>query len=191
MLGNNIYCIEGDWEEDLRKKTSILSGLEMLTSISKKEFIYKTCATEEELLNRLTDYVAHSHKPRAKYKTYDILYLATHGKKGSLNFNGSVDILDFFVENGNFYDGAFKDKIIHFGSCLTMKMKETDIDRLKHFTGAKIISGYTKSIAFLDSTLFDVLYFNACEAYKSKRGVEEYLHKRFGGFCNDLGFVIY
>jgi len=39
-LANNIFCLEGDREGDLRKKTSILSGLEMLHSISDVEFFY-------------------------------------------------------------------------------------------------------------------------------------------------------
>jgi len=191
MLGNNIYCIEGDWEDDLRRKTSILSGLEMLTSISDIEFIYKTCATKDELFYRLRDYVANSYKPRSKYKAYDILYLATHGEKGALNFNELIDVMDFFVNNGDFKAGAFKDKIVHFGSCLTLKMREDDIIKLKTFTQARIISGYTKSIDFLDSTLFDVLYFNACSKYKIKNRLQDHLAKRYKGFSNDLGFVMY
>ena len=189
-LGNNIFCIEGDWEEDLRKKTSILSGLEMLSSISQMDFIYKTCASENELLSRLNNYINSAHKPRSKYKSYDIVYLATHGEKGSLKFNKLVDVLDFFVHNDNFKQGAFKDKIVHFGSCLTMKMKETDLADLKSFTQAKIISGYTKSIDFLDSTLFDVLYFNACGKYKIKHSLHDHLNKQYGGFSKDLGFLM-
>ena len=49
MLAQNIYCIEGDWETDLRKKTSILSGLEMMNSISNIDFIYKTAGSIEEV----------------------------------------------------------------------------------------------------------------------------------------------
>ena len=189
-LGNNIFCIEGDWEEDLRKKTSILSGLEMLSSISQMDFVYRTCASESELIYRLQDYIKKSKAKSSIYHKYDVLYLATHGLKGNLMFDKEVNILQFFQQNNHFKRHSFGNKIIHFGSCSTLKMKEEELDELKKYTGAKIISGFNKNINFLESTLFEVLYFNLCNEYERAGNLRNHLFKKYSGFCDDLGFVM-
>lgn len=185
FLGKNIFCLEGDWEDDMRIKTSILSGLEMLQSISDVEFIYKTCGTEEELLYRLQDFVRFR---RSKYKHYNILYLTSHGDKGTMYYGDSLNVLNFFKDN--FREGDFEDKVIHFGSCATMKMSEKDWTELMNFTGAKIISGYLKEIDFLESTLFDILYFRALQYRKFVKPLDEALLKDYEGMYKSLGFVM-
>ncbi|MGG5511494.1 DUF6642 family protein [Myroides odoratimimus] len=184
-LGSNIFCLEGDWEIDLRKKTSILAGLEMLHSISDVEFIYKTCGTVEELLYRLNDFVKHK---RSKYKNYNILYLATHGAKGEMYYGDSINVLLFFKKH--FKKGDFEGRVIHFGSCATLHIKEEDLSELKAYTGAKIISGYSKQVDFLESTMFDVLYFRKLQFRKLVTPLDEALYNEYKGMYDSLGFVI-
>jgi hypothetical protein len=184
-LGKNIFCLEGDWEDDMRKKTSILPGLEMLHSISDVEFIYKTCGTEEELLYRVKDFVRYR---KSKYKHYNILYLATHGNKGTMYYEDSLNVLDFFKDNFN--EGDFEDKIIHFGSCATMQMSEEDWIEFKNFTGAKIISGYLKNVDFLESTLFDILYFRTLQYRKAIKPLNDALFKEYEGMYKGVGFIM-
>lgn len=183
MLGKNIFCIEGDWESDLRKKTSILSGLELLHNTCDISFIYKTCGTQPEVLYRLNEYVRYT---KSKYRTYDILYMATHGERGGIYFDEVIDVLDFFTEN--FKVNAFEDRIIHFGSCATMNITEDKLAELKDFTGAKIISGFTKDVSFLESTLFEVLYFNELQDRKNIKPLETFLKKNYASLIAKLGF---
>lgn len=192
-LANNIFCLEGDWNDDLRKKTSILSGLEMLHSISDVNYIHKTVGTFEELKFRLIDYINNSIKPRSKYKSYDLLYIATHGRNGSIYFDNEIDVLDLFEEIIHEIGivKPFAGKVIHFGSCLTMKMSDHKLKKLAELTGAFIISGYTKSISFLESTLFDVLYFNELITRKKKMPLISYLDQKYAGFKTDLGFKFF
>lgn len=189
-LGNNIFCIEGDWEEDLRNKTSILSGLEMLSSISEMDFIHRTCSTPEDLSYRLKDFVKNSKNSRSKYQNYDILYLASHGTKGNLCFSKNVNILEWFTKSAHFKKNDFENKIIHFGSCSTLKIEDSELLYFKKHTGAKIISGFKKNINFLESTVFEILYFNACKGYERAGSLNNHLFKQYKVLYEDLGFVM-
>ena len=47
-MEKKIFCLEGLWEEDLTKKSTILPILELLYLNNKIEYIYRDCATKEE-----------------------------------------------------------------------------------------------------------------------------------------------
>lgn len=65
----HIYCLEGDWNENLKVKSSILPALELLNLNSGVESIYKTCSTREEFFSRIEQLLSN----KTKYGKYQII----------------------------------------------------------------------------------------------------------------------
>ncbi|AUZ05195.1 hypothetical protein ADP71_16640 [Vitreoscilla sp. C1] len=186
----HVFCLEGDWNSDLRAQSSILAGLELVKSINDIDYIYKTCITSEEFYQRLDCLLAGSHTERSKYGKFKIVYLAFHGDEGCLylseNSEQSIELNDF-VER---YAGCFSGKIIHFGSCETLNLPEAELRQLLRQLDADALVGYTTEIDFLSSTLVDLLFFEICQAYTTMSAIKSNMFKKYAGLCADLGFVM-
>jgi len=70
-----IFCLEGDWTDDLRKKESIINALKFLDVNYGIKYIHRNCSTYSEFEYRLNEY------KKAIYKNYSICYLAFHGEE--------------------------------------------------------------------------------------------------------------
>ena len=141
----NIFCIEGDWETDLRKSKSVLGVLEFLKSISKIDFIHRNCSTKIEFINRLEQF--------KKYSSYSILYLAFHGSSNTIhlgdetiNLNEIQEILKDKLEN----------KIIYFGSCQTLKTSNINLSKFIEVTKASCLVGFAKDVLNKEKTITQV-----------------------------------
>lgn len=49
MPKNGIFCIEGPWDPNLKKRLSVKPILDLLTNYGGDSYIYRDCATREEL----------------------------------------------------------------------------------------------------------------------------------------------
>ena len=49
----HIFCLEGDWNDNLKQKSSILPALELLQLNAAIESIYNTCSTKGEFYHRI------------------------------------------------------------------------------------------------------------------------------------------
>lgn len=125
---------------------------------------------------------------KAKYKSFSIVYLAFHGEKNEIILGSKKHILtlDEIAEGAN---GVLEDKIVHFGTCSTLRVKEEDLIEFKRKTGARIISGYTKEVEFIDSSIFDIAYFSWLFEYEKKGYVGDRMEKYYPGLYERLGFV--
>lgn len=180
-----IYCLEGDWDTDLKGKSSILPALELLTLNCNIKTIYRTCSTKEELVNRINQLL----NAPVRYEKYQIIYLAFHGFEGGISFGGKTFItLD---ELAAIYEGKFKNKIIHFGSCSTLYLHDDDIKYFKKKTKALCVSGYQNDIKFISSTVVDVLYFELCQSYKNLTTIKKQMFENYGELCDKLEFRMY
>ena len=82
-----IYCIEGFWEQgDVINKASVLPLLELLHQREQVPFTHHRCGTKEEILFMLSRWKG------AVQKKYPILYFATHGNEGELDFGKEAKI---------------------------------------------------------------------------------------------------
>ena len=181
----HILCLEGDWNENLKVKSSILPALELLQLNSDIDSIYKTCATKTEFFNRIDQILSN----KTKYGKYQIIYLAFHGYKGGIYLNEEEEIS--LQEFANKYENCLEGKIIHFGSCSTLKTHEDEIYNFLEKTNALAVSGYEKDIDFISSTVFDVLYFELSQQYISINALEDKMINLYGELCNQLKFKIY
>jgi hypothetical protein len=87
-----IYCLEGDWEKDLRNKTSVKSTLAYLKDCFDIEYIHRDCATKEALFHYLKEYSL------KKYDKFSILYLAFHGEANTIKVGKDKIQIDEIAE---------------------------------------------------------------------------------------------
>lgn len=181
----HIFCLEGDWNDNLKQKSSILPALELLKLNASIESIYKTCSTKAEFYKRI-DQILNN---KTKYGKYQIIYLSFHGFKGGIQLSNDEEItLD---ELANVFEGKLKGKMIHFGSCSTLKTHEETINNFIEKTQALAISGYEKNINFISSTVIDILFFELCQSFKLIKAIDENMTNLYSELCNKLEFKIY
>lgn len=180
----NIFCLEGDWESDLREKSSVQSALKLLEANLVIDTIYKSCCTYEEFCSRLHTLL----NDKRSYKKYTIIYLAFHGRKNKIQIGDEDYSLD---QIGHEFENQLSDRIIHFGSCKTLFIEEDKAREFLKKTGALALSGYARNIDFISSTVFDILYFEMCQNYVEIDAIERNMLKNYGGLCEELDFKIY
>lgn len=180
----NIFCLEGDWNDDLRLKGSIKPTLDFIEMNTGINVIYRHCATEDNFNHYLTEYTSSKYN---KYKKYNILYLAFHGFPNQIQIGGTLIELEDIAEE---YGELLKDKIIYFGSCLTLKIDRRKIRNFLKKTGAMAVCGYRKSIDFIPSSVLDILVIETLQNYNKMIDVEKFLKKNYSQLMNNLEFKI-
>ena len=182
-----VFCLETEWTQtihDLKKKSTVLSLLEFVNGALGVPYVFRQVAA----FGDFDYYIRHLENP--SYDAYNIVYLCFHGTKGRIHFADKTDytLLDF----ADHYEGIFEGRAVIFDSCNTLKLNENDIERVKSLTGARVIAGYTKSVDFVSSFVFELWLLNAMvqhPKYGSKRLMalaeeEMPLHvKRLGFIC--------
>ena len=153
----HIFCLDVNSKQDLRDKSSILSALVFMKQNFGIDYIYKQCGTKENL-----QYYLNQWKLR-KYSAYSIGYLSFHGFPGSIQVGKEHLYLEELAE---MMEDSCRDKIIHFGSCLTLDIEHRKILRFLDKTGALCVCGYRSEINFLESTVFDMLLMDLFQQYK-------------------------
>jgi hypothetical protein len=180
----NIFCLEGDWNENLKIKSSILPALKLLEINNNIDTIYRTCSTFEEFCNRLDTITGN----RKIYKNYDIIYFAFHGLKNQIQIGCELITLETISEH---FEGKFEGKIIHFGSCKTMAINDEKAKLFMERTGAIAISGYEKTVPFISSTIADVVYFEICQNYIDIKAINDNMKRHYGDLVAELKFKMY
>lgn len=176
----HIFCIEGNWTHDLKDKASIRTALDFLEHNAEIKSIRKDCST----IDQFNDLIGTSLQKR--YKQHTIIYLAFHGSPGSLHV-GKRKKIDFHCL-AEWLDGRAADKIIHFGSCSTLNIDGWELRRFWKDTGALAVSGYTKDIDFIESSVLDILYFRKCQESRKMAAIETEMKEYYGRLMRELGF---
>ena len=176
-----IFCLEGDWEKDLRVKKSIKSTLDYMNDCFGIKNIHRNCAVREQFIKYLKAAVL------KKYSGYSILYLAFHGDPNSILFGKDNLTLNEIAE---LCENKLTNKIVHFGSCNSLNLERRKLKSFVAKTNALCVSGYKKSINFNPSTVLDILYFEKWQNYKDVRSVEKAMHTDYRGLIRSLGFTM-
>ena len=160
----HVFCLEGLWEDDLKKESTIEPALELLSKhYHKLKFIHKDCATTPELEYYLSKWTT------KKYDDYPILYLAFHGKTAAIQLSDgdySIDQLSKVIS------GKCANRIIIFDSCSTLDASETKIHRFLKDTGALAVCGYENDVYWVESVVHNILIIEAIQDNEySLRGI--------------------
>lgn len=183
-----IFCLETEWNltktKKMRDKTSIQPLLTFLEQADGIEYVFRNVASRIDLNYYLT---------QLKYKTYkdfQIVYFAFHGNSKTIDIPSEPNNPISFLELAEISNGLLQNKIVHFGSCRTLNTSDQKIREFKEMTGAKIVSGYTKNIDFVRSSILDIAYFSELKRIIKLGTIENKMNKRYGELMKDLGFKI-
>jgi hypothetical protein len=104
-MPRGIFCIEGLWEEDLRKTSTVQPILFLLKQNQKIPFIYRDCAVKKEFQYYISKFPDNKH--------YPILYLAMHDDNGTVRIrSGSLKATELTISDiGDLLKGKCKNKI--------------------------------------------------------------------------------
>ncbi len=184
-----IFCLEGDWWNDLNRSSTVKPGLELLCQADKNvTFVHRDVGTVAELYHYLDKW---SQRGRSNFP---ILYLAFHGDSEGLRVgdgrrrDGKVT-LDTLAER---LSGRCNGKLIHFGACGTLDLDERHIQRFLRTTGATAATGFRSDIFWLKSTVFEVLLFEVALrgafTRTGARGISSRIKGELAGLAGELGF---
>lgn len=144
-----IFCLEGEWGDDLDDRTSVLPQLQMLENMQVcGRVIHRTAVTRTEF----DHYVGRWAQRR--YRRFKIAYLACHGGPGRLLLGKDEVTLENLAE---VMEGKAEGRIMYFGSCSTMLSADDDLRALCKRSGAEAVVGYTRQVDWLEAAAFDFL----------------------------------
>lgn len=176
-----IYCLEGNWNKHPKSAQSIKPILDLLYTFSKVKYIYHKCTTKKDFIRELQTFT------QKRYSNYTVLYIAYHGRKNRIYFGKEYITLK---EIANVLEGKLKGKIVHFGSCSTLNTSEKNITDFIHRTGCSFISGYQKDVDCIDSTAFELSYFETLQWYNSLNKIKSTIIKKYSTLIDNLCFTI-
>ncbi len=176
-----IYCLEGNWNRNPRCLQSIKPILELLCNFSKVKYIYHKCTTKEEFIKGLQKYT------QKRYDNYSVLYIAYHGRKNRIYFGNEYITLK---EIAGILEGKLHGKTVHFGSCSTLNTSEKNISDFIECTKCSFISGYKKEVEYIDSTAFELIYFEILQYYYSFNKVKKVISQKYATLVENLKFTI-
>lgn len=153
--GKGVFCLEGDWDPDLRNRTSVGPVLDLLekSNYPRVPFIRRDVGTLAELEYYLGKWI------QRKYDRYPVLYLGFHGAPGRLKVgpvrDGGIDLA--WLEE-RLADSCRK-RIIHFGSCGTLDIHGNRVRSFLNRTGALAVCGYREDVDWMLSAAFEIILF--------------------------------
>ena len=183
-----MFCLEGEWETDLRGRTSVTPVLELLekANVPSIPFIRRGIGTVTEFEYYLRRWSL------KRYTPYPILYLGFHGDPGLLYVGhgreGKVS-LDWLEER---LEGKCRKRIIHFGSCGTMATHGNRLRRFFSRTGALALCGYRQDVDWVLSAAFEIILLSEFQENALTRAgvaaVERRVRSRAGHLARNLRF---
>lgn len=175
-----IFCIEGEWEADLTDRSSIQPLMEFLASSDELlPPIYRRVATKESFEYFVCQWKNHPE--------YNIGYLSFHGEKGSLSLGRDKLGLS---ELGKWLEGSCHKKHLILSSCKTLSVSPTELNKFRRLTGARSVSGYSKSPDWIESSAFDVILMTNLLYHDSPSKAERWLREHCEGLMQKYGFII-
>ena len=193
---SKIFCLETEWIKtvhDLKTDSYVKPLLDFLytTGIYNgiDAYTFRNVCCKEDF-NYYMEHLRHK-----SYYDYNIVYLAFHGDEGGFVFPATKKRLYTLREFADEHEGIFKERPVnvHFGCCLTLNTNEEDIFYFKDKTGANMVTGYEKSVPFVESFIFEAWLMNAMAHHPDFRGVrmQTLANKEMAFYVDKLKFKAY
>ena len=189
---HGIFCLEGDWWEDLKSTPSVEPVLRLLedSHTSRVPYIHRDVGTSADFKYYLKKWI------QLKYSDYPILYLAFHGEAGLIYIGDrrrteatvTLDDLEEWLAERCY------GTIIFFGSCATLASDNRRLRRFLKKTGAQAVLGYLNQVDWIESSAVETLILGEIQYNTlSRSGLKSFkdrLHRLLRGsnFYRRLGF---
>lgn len=185
-----VFCIEGDWWNDLKHPTSSESMLRLLKEFPPyyTPFIRRDVGTRAEF-----DYYIQKWL-QATHASYPILCLPFHGTSGTIQFGdlrkpGNIISLDELEDS---LHGRCKGRIVYFSSCDTLGENGNRLRRFVRKTHALAVCGFRCYVDWLTSIAFDLLFLREAQSnaftVAGMRAISRRVLEEAAGLSKKLGF---
>ncbi|MFC0007346.1 DUF6642 family protein [Micromonospora siamensis] len=148
-----VFCFEGEWEDDLAERGSVLPTLELLERLGSIRFIHRDTATPQELRYFLERWLTR------KYAAYQVGFFALHGSPTRLHLSDSHSV--GLAEIASWMSGQCEGKRFYFGSCSVLRASDTTLSEFLRETKAAMLCGFTKEIDWIESAAFETVVLNS------------------------------
>ncbi len=182
-----IYCLEGTWD-GMKSKTTVEPALSVLekNNFLQVPYLRFHVATQGEFEFHLDKWV------QPCFKNYPILYLSFHGAKGKIYLGDTKTEINF-QKLGELLEDKCEKRVIHFGSCSTLKVGDSVLNDFQAKTGALALLGYEANVDWMYSFAFEVLLlsqiqYNAFYGKNSMKSLDERLSKIAASLRETLKF---
>jgi hypothetical protein len=172
--------LESLWHDDVNRPLTVRWILQTASEISDFRFAHLTCNTEREL--------AYNLGVLRRRRSYQVLYLAFHGSPGVVGLHGEDLTLE---ELADLMGTGFRGRIVHFGTCATLNVRESRIADFLERTGVAMVVGYGRDIDWIESASADLLFFRWLQQYVSLRRLWTGFERRYAGLVELTGMAAY
>ena len=185
MQRNGILCLEGDWDEGLKRRRSLVPVLDLLQGQWEIPYIHRTASTRDEFRRVIQEWL------KAKYSAYPILYLGFHGYPGAIQLGEEEVALTDLYE----FNGRGRGRLIHFGSCETLRASKRILNRFLSATRLVAICGFRSEVDWLHCCALEVIILDQLTSRKiSARNIHVFrqsLSTTAGTLVRSLGFQVW
>lgn len=176
-----VFCVEGQWDDDLTERGSVLPTLELLERLNRIRFIHRDVATPGELRYYLDQWLS------KKYATYNVGIFAIDGGPGRLCLSRSqeLDLNELITWMQDRCDG----KQLYFDCGTILRISDASLIDILERTGATMVCGFTKTITWVESAAFDTVLIDRLANARKANSVEQLVRAtRWAPLAQHLGF---
>ena len=181
----SIFCLEGDWDDSVRNRESVLPVLELLERLNEAQFHHRDVTTPQDVAHHLTKLRRFS---RARFP---VVYLACHGSEvegePTIDLGGSSLSIN---EVGSLLAGKLAGRILYLGNDLVGSAKDHTLMQLADTTGARAVVGYDADVSWLESAAFDLLLLPRLVAARRVDTIFRGLLERNSSMSAAVGLVV-
>jgi hypothetical protein len=175
-----IFCLEGDWDVDLRYQATVEPILQMLDSMGIAKYLHRNTVTADQFLYYLEEWT------KKRYDDYSLLYVPAHGEKNSIYLGKDSVSLDDVVD---VLSAKPRKAVVHFGGCSTMDIPDDVLKKFVKDTKITAVTGYRKSVAWLEAAAFETLMLERLTRGSRTDGFFNGLARDYGTLSKRLGLV--
>jgi hypothetical protein len=180
MRPAGIFCLEGEWSNDLGDRTSVEPQLTMLHNMGYcSGVIHRNVAGRDDLRFYTQRWL------QKKYVRYSLGYFAFHGDQGCIRL-GRDDLT--LAELSEVLGRRAEGRIIYFGSCGTLAAPDHELQGFCRSTGIRAIVGYTRWVDWLETAAFDFILLPQLLEAAYVKPIYTRLLKDHARFVTGLGF---
>ncbi len=176
----HVACLESFWNYNVENRLSVGPLLELLGKTNGTRSVILTCNTIDEFKFNL--------EIVKRMRGYRILCLAFHGYPGGVRL---PDIEIDLETLASFMGKRFRNWIVFFDSCQTMKVGKDRILDFMSKTGVNMVIGYRKEVNWLESAALDLLILNWLQYYKDMRKCWNRFRRAYRDMVEISGLDVY
>jgi len=147
-----VLCLETYYSSEPHDRSTVRGLLEVLETNSNVSVVHRHVAERDDFEWYIENYWVAD--PR-----YDVLYVASHGKGGSISDENDAKMSYQWLRNRIATKGG--GRVVYLSGCETLQVSEQVLTRFTEATRAAAVAGYTKNVDWLESAAMDLIALGA------------------------------